>query len=84
MTLSEKSVTLTAKQISDLNKKLSHMRHDINNHLSLMIAATELIRRKPSTAEQMLDALNERPSKISESIAAFSKEFESLFGIQPN
>ena len=82
MTLPESPVTLSVEQVKELNQKLSHMRHDINNHLSLMIAATELIRHKPTTVERMLETLNERPSKISESMAAFSKEFERLFGIQ--
>jgi len=37
-------VTLTVGELQELNRKLSDMRHDINNHLSLMVAALELIR----------------------------------------
>jgi hypothetical protein len=81
MTLPDKSVTFTAEQISELNRELSHMRHDINNHLSLMIAAVELIRHKPQSAERMLDTLSERPQQISESMKKFSAQFEKSFGI---
>ncbi|HMP84381.1 MAG TPA: hypothetical protein PKA41_16910 [Verrucomicrobiota bacterium] len=82
MTLPENPVTLTVEQIKELNQKLSHMRHDINNHLSLMMAATELMRHKPQTAERMLEALNDRPKKISETMAAFSVEFEQALSIR--
>jgi hypothetical protein len=37
-------VTLSVGELQELNRKLSDMRHDINNHLSLMVAALELIR----------------------------------------
>jgi len=42
-------VTLSVEQIEELNQKLSNMRHDINNNLSLILAATELIRHKPQS-----------------------------------
>jgi hypothetical protein len=58
------------------------MRHDINNHLSLMMAATELIRHKPQMAERMMATLCEQPPKISASIAKFSAEFDSAFGVK--
>jgi hypothetical protein len=36
--------TLTAEQVIELNKKLSHMRHEINNQLAMVVAALELLR----------------------------------------
>ena len=74
--------TLTTDQIDDLNRQLSTMRHDINNHLSLIMAATELIRRKPETMERISGTLIEQPSKISEAMTKFSALFESTFGIK--
>ncbi|HXC99007.1 MAG TPA: hypothetical protein VN048_06675 [Verrucomicrobiae bacterium] len=71
------TVQLSAEQVQELNQKLSTMRHDINNHLSLMLAATELIRHKPQMAERMMATLCEQPAKISDSIAKFSAEFEN-------
>ena len=68
---SSPSVNLTAEQIQDLNKQLSTMRHDINNYLSLVLAAAEVIRRKPEAVERMtgrkggeLIYLDDRPENI--------------------
>jgi hypothetical protein len=82
MPVTTEKVHLNAEQIKDLNQKLATMRHDINNALSLMLAATELIRHKPQMAEKMLETLGEQPAKITESIARFSNEFESTCGIK--
>jgi len=74
-------VTLSPAELAELNKKLSDMRHDVNNHLSLIVAAMELIRHKPESAERMVATLGEQPSRISESLKKFSVEFEKAFGI---
>ena len=74
-------VNLTAEQVDELNRKLSFLRHDINNHLSLMIAAIELIRTKPQMAERMMSTLVEQPSKIAGELNRFSVEFEQIFGV---
>ena len=76
MPLPSQPVTLTAEQLADLNRKLSAMRHDINNQLSLIIAAAELIRHKPQTAERMMATLVEQPPKIADALLKFSTEFE--------
>ena len=76
-------VQLSPEDIQELNQKLSTLRHDINNHLSLIMAATELMRHKPAMAERMLTTLTEQPLKISASMAKFSSEFESALGIEP-
>jgi hypothetical protein len=81
MGLPNQPVTLSVKQIDELNRKLSTLRHDINNNLSLIIAAVELVRHKPDTAERMIATLVGQPLKISEAINAFSIEFEKTFGI---
>jgi hypothetical protein len=81
MTLPSQPVTLTVEQLADLNRKLSAMRHDINNHLSLIIAAAELIRHKPLTAERMVATMVEQPPKIAEALTTFSAAFERALGI---
>ena len=53
MGLPSQPVTLTVAQIDELNRKLSTMRHDVNNNLSLIMAALELMRYKPETAPRM-------------------------------
>ena len=74
-------VTLTAEQIVELNRKLATMRHDINNQLSLIMAAIELIHYKPETGERMMAMLAEQPPRISTALGQFSSEFERTFGI---
>jgi aspartokinase len=75
------SKTLSLEQIEELNRRLSTMRHDINNNLSLIIAAVELIRHKPEVAERMMATLAEQPAKISASMKKFSAEFERVLGL---
>jgi len=82
MTLPTQPVTLTVDQIDELKRKLSNMRHDINNQLSLILAATELLRAKPHMAERMTATLVEQPPKITAALMNFSAEFEKAFGIQ--
>ena len=81
MALPIQPVTLTVEQLGELNRKLSTMRHDINNNLSLIMAAVELIRHKPQMIERMMATLAEQPPKITDALAKFSAEFERTFGI---
>ncbi len=81
MPLPSQPVTLTVEQLSELDRKLSAVRHDINNHLSLIIAASELIRHKPQTTERMMATLVEQPSKIAAILTEFSAEFEQALSI---
>jgi hypothetical protein len=79
--LPDQPVTLSVKQIDELNRKLSTLRHDINNNLSLIVAAVELARYKPELVERMVATLAEQPPRISKAMTTFSNEFEKTFGI---
>ena len=81
MALPSQPVTLSIEQLDELNRRLSTMRHDINNHLSLIMAAVELIRYKPQMSDRMMATLAEQPPKITESLTKFSVDFERAFGI---
>ncbi len=81
MRMPSQPVSLNVEEIKELNHKLAILRHDINNNLSLIMAATELMRHKPQTAERMIVTLAEQPPKITASIAKFSSEFERAIGI---
>lgn len=74
-------VTLTPEQVSELNEKLAVTRHDINNNLSLIVAAVELMRRKPELAPRMIESISQQPDKIIAQMRGFSAEFEKTFGI---
>jgi len=81
MGLPTQPVTLSIEQLGELNKQLSTMRHDINNHLSLIMAAVELLKHKPALAERMMATLTEQPPRVTAAISKFSAEFERTLGI---
>ncbi len=81
MPLPTEPVTLSVEQIAEFNKKLSDMRHDVNNNLSLMMAAAELVRRRPESAERMWKTLYDQPHKVAECVTQFSKEIEAILKI---
>ena len=72
MAMPQSPVTLTPEQIAGLNEKLSVTRHDINNNLSLIVAAVELIRRKPEMTPRLLESIGQQPDKIIAQMRAFA------------
>lgn len=84
MALPEQPVTLSPEQIEELNNTLSKMRHNVNNHLALIVAGTELIRRKPEVAAKFLDSMSQQPDRITAEIRAFSDVFEAACQIRRN
>lgn len=82
MPLPNEPVTLNVEQIGELKQKLANMRHEVNNNLSLIIAATEIIRSQPDRAATMLKGLAEKPQKIAEAVAQFSRELEAALQIR--
>jgi hypothetical protein len=74
-------ITITPEQLKELNQHLSHMRHEINNQLSLVVAALELVRFKPDLRERMLETVGQQPPRITAEVAKFSAEFERIFRI---
>ena len=81
MALPTEPVTLSVEQVNELNQRLSMLRHDVNNNVSLIIASLELIRRRPESAERLWGNLEEQPRKVVESISQFSRELETLLHI---
>jgi hypothetical protein len=81
MSLPIEPVTLSTEQITELSRKLSGLRHDVNNKLSLITASVELFRLRPDNAERLLNSLGEQPGIIAEMIARFSKDLEAALGI---
>ena len=79
--LPRETVPLSPEQVSDLNRRFADLRHNVNNHLALMVAALELIRRKPEMIDRMVNNLTEQPQKILEEIKIFSEEFEKTLRI---
>lgn len=84
MGLPSQPVPLTPEQVAALSRKLSDLRHNVNNNLALMVAALELIRRKPDSVPRMITNLTEQPQKILEEIKKFADEFEKTLKITPD
>jgi len=81
MGLPRQTVPLSPEQVADLNRKFADLRHNVNNQLALMVAALELIRRKPDMIDRMVNNLTEQPQKILDEIKHFSEEFERALHI---
>lgn len=69
--------------IAELNRKLSVMRHNVNNHLALVVAASELIRRKPEMAPRLIENILQQPERITSEIREFSEAFAVTLGAAP-
>jgi hypothetical protein len=63
--------------------QLVDFRHSINNHLTRIMAAADLIRCKPELATRFADTLCDAPRKINEEMKAFSEELERVLQIPP-
>jgi hypothetical protein len=74
-------ITLTAEQVRALDEKLSKMRHDVNNHGALIVAAAELIRLDPNSFRKWATTFLEQPHKIEREMEVFTAEFDRAFGI---
>jgi CHASE3 domain sensor protein len=81
MGLPTQVVSLSPEEVAELHQRLSEMRHNINNHLTLMVTALELMRRKPDSAERMVANLIDQPSRIREDVTRFSGDFEKTLHI---
>jgi hypothetical protein len=84
MPLPKEPVTLSVEDICELNKKFAKLRHEVNNNLSLIVAATEIIRRQPERAEKFWSGLTEKPHAIAESVSQFSVELEKALQMRPH
>ena len=82
MELPTRPVTLTVEQIGELNQQLANLRHDVNNKLSLILAAVDVTQYKPQMIDRMMATVAEQPQKIIDAVAVFSAEFEKTFGIK--
>ncbi len=81
MALPSQPAALSAEQVAELQRQLSTMRHDVNNQMSIIVAALELIRYQPETTEKMIETIALQPRKVGDSLAKFSAEFEKALGI---
>ncbi len=77
-------VTLDVPQVEELARHFSSFRHDVNGCLSLVIAATELIRYNPDVIRRMSATLVEQPPRIVGKVREFINQCERVLGIRPS
>jgi ribosomal protein S15P/S13E len=82
MDLPTKPVTLGVAQIEELARHFSAFRHDVNGCLSLIVAATELIRYNPAVVSRMAATLVEQPQKIAGKLREFTEQCERLLELR--
>jgi hypothetical protein len=74
-------ISLSPTEVAELQRQLSDMRHSVNNHLTLLVTALELVRRKPDAAERLVTNLLEVPARIRTDLTQFSEQFEQKLKI---
>jgi hypothetical protein len=72
--------TFSPQELREMKEKLGRMRHEVNNQLSLIVAAMEMIRFKPETTDRMMETLAQQPLKIQDEMARYSDDFERTLG----
>jgi len=82
MSIPTHPVTLTPQQVEELRQKLAKMRHDINNHLSLISFAVEILRTKSDMVERMAGTISDQSPKIQADLAEYTAEFELALGLK--
>ena len=74
-------VQLEPETVARLDRQLSDCRHNVNNSLSMITAAIELLRYKPESAQRVLQAALDHTGRIAGELRVFSTEFEQTLGI---
>jgi hypothetical protein len=82
MVAPETPLSIKPEQLTELIGKLSMMRHNVNNHLALVVAASELIRRKPDMAPRLIENILQQPERITSEMKVFSEAFEGLLALK--
>jgi hypothetical protein len=77
-----KSVTLSVQQVEELSRHFSSFRHDVNGCLSLIVAATELIRYNPAVLGRMSGTIVEQPPRIAGKVSEFLQQCERTLGLR--
>ena len=77
-------VCLTPSQVAGLNARLAELRHGINNRLTKIVAAAEILQRKPDMIAVFAPQMIDEPQRISDDVAAFSAAFEEALGLRGN
>ncbi len=77
-------VTLTVEQVTQLERELTEMRHDINGDITVLFSAVQLMRYNPSRAQETLANidLSALQEKFRKRVDGFTAEFNRLLQVR--
>jgi len=81
--MNEQNRTLSAEELSELQKKFSEIKHSINNALAVMMALSEMSQRRPDYAEKLATTVLTKAPQIVSSLQEFTTLLNEKAGIKP-
>lgn len=82
MEFPKEPVTLTPSELAQILEHHKTARHNVNNALSMIIAAAELVKLKPDAAERYSDKILEQPDRIIMELKSFGDELEKRLRVK--
>lgn len=81
--MNETNRTLSAEELSQLQKKFSEIKHSINNALAVMMALSEMSQRRPDYAEKLATTVLSKAPQIVSSLQEFTALLNEKAGVKP-
>jgi hypothetical protein len=78
--MTEPAHTLSAEEITQLQKKFSEIKHSINNALAVMMALSEMSQRRPDYAEKLASTVLTKAPQIVSSLQEFTQALNDKAG----
>jgi len=78
--MTEPARTLSAEEITQLQKKFSEIKHSINNALAVMMALSEMSQRRPDYAEKLASTVLSKAPQIVSSLQEFTQALNDKAG----
>ena len=75
--------TLSAEELTELQKKFSEIKHSINNALAVMMALSEMSQRRPDYAEKLATSVLAKAPQIVSSLQEFTQLLNEKAGVKP-
>jgi hypothetical protein len=84
MSFPTEPVTLSPDQVRELGQKIADLRHEVNNSLSWIAAAAEILRRHPERGPTLWEGLIKKPHRVADDVSRFSRDLEKMLRIEPD
>ena len=81
--MNEPNRTLSAEELSQLQKKFSEIKHGINNALAVMMALPEMSQRRPDYAEKLASNVLTKAPQIVSNLQEFTALLNEKAGVNP-